>query len=625
MYNIITMAENKEMTLGDLVKETPKSEKNTNITNFKIENLQKEGDNAAFTFNKKKYLIPLTELKGKKPSELAAKMNADITKYEKYCVKDAKIAKKSEDIKKDERLNKDKKDNKKSDEAIKADKSNQVQTQLSPEDAKKKKRKLLIGLGCGLGAAALVAAIVIPCALCVSCKKNDVIPPLPTGDLELSFSGWPTTSSLKVGETISVSITARKDGNVVMLEDGNLKCYPDDGSVTCAYNETSEAIEITGKKACNPLTLQLDVTSRLGDKGYAQAELNVYGDSPTPGPTPTPSEVGSVEINNTSTKEFYVNFDDNGTKSQGTIITTVKDKDGKILSDKTVNYIVDRDIPNWINSITVSKNGEVIIVPKTNASKDIQTWETGVYAECGGVYSNSWVVNVIYIPTLEQNGCILHIGSGQEYSDYKIVRFRETMTQEDLDNLCSDRRYKYIKIYNNDTQTFEKYNKNQFYSVAICKIDDSITEIKAHFLDSFSSMEEFYMTNSSKITKIGDSFLEYCSGLQSLDLSPLSGITSVGGGFLYCCSGLQSLDLSPLSGITSIGSSCLTYCSNLTEVAMWDQDPATVAYFGGLSESFKPFYHTSKLNSIKVPSAYVNYYNTTDPWSANKAGKYVAK
>ena len=133
-------------------------------------------------------------------------------------------------------------------------------------------------------------------------------------------------------------------------------------------------------------------------------------------------------------------------------------------------------------------------------------------------------------------------------------------------------------------------------------IPNSVTSIGGGAFYNCSGLTSVNIPNS--VTSIGYAAFQNCSGLTSVNIP--NSVTSIGNWAFYKCSGLTSVIIG--GGVKTIGSIAFTNCPELTDVTCFAENvPSTQ------SDAFKDSYieHVT----LHVPTASINAYRTTVPWS----------
>lgn len=188
---------------------------------------------------------------------------------------------------------------------------------------------------------------------------------------------------------------------------------------------------------------------------------------------------------------------------------------------------------------------------------------------------------------------------------------------------------------NEGSSWFEPYSNPLYYAkhlyingeeVKDLFIPDSVTSIKGYAFYNCIGLTSVTIPN--KLTSIGDGAFSGCSGLTSADIpnsvtyigeyafSGCSGLTSmvipdnmttIENYVFYNCSGLISVTIP--NKVTSIGYYAFRGCNNLTDLFCYANNIPTT--------DSKAFYRTNLDNvTLHVPSASINNYESTNPWSS---------
>ena len=133
-------------------------------------------------------------------------------------------------------------------------------------------------------------------------------------------------------------------------------------------------------------------------------------------------------------------------------------------------------------------------------------------------------------------------------------------------------------------------------------LPNSITNIGSQAFYGCSGLTSITIPNS--LTTIeGGTFLG-CSGLSSITIP--SSVTTIGKSAFHSCSGLSSITIP--NSVTTIGDYSFAYCNHITDIYCFAETVETVGP--------NAFYETPISNiTLHVPSASVDTYNETEPWS----------
>ena len=139
------------------------------------------------------------------------------------------------------------------------------------------------------------------------------------------------------------------------------------------------------------------------------------------------------------------------------------------------------------------------------------------------------------------------------------------------------------------------------YSLSSATFSNSVTSIGNSIFYNCNKLTSVELPNS--VTSIGDSAFEGCSLLTNIELP--NTITSIGSSAFKGCSSFTDLEIP--SSLTSIGSNAFSSCSSLKFIKCYAKNVPSAG--SGVFESCH-----SKM-AIYVPSASLETYQSTDPWS----------
>ena len=153
----------------------------------------------------------------------------------------------------------------------------------------------------------------------------------------------------------------------------------------------------------------------------------------------------------------------------------------------------------------------------------------------------------------------------------------------------------YYNYFNNGTELAVTYQGSSYSSSNEYQGNVAIPE------------EVTYMNRTRKVTSIGNYAFNNCSGLTSVTIP--NSVTSIGGGAFRGCSGLTSVTIP--NSVTSIDSFAFDFCFGLTSVTCYAENVPSTG-----SNAFD----SSNMGNatLYVPTASIDAYKTTEPWSGFK-------
>ena len=135
-------------------------------------------------------------------------------------------------------------------------------------------------------------------------------------------------------------------------------------------------------------------------------------------------------------------------------------------------------------------------------------------------------------------------------------------------------------------------------------IGNSVTSIG---YEAFSCTGLTSVTIPNSVTSIGNGAFWDCTGLTSVTIG--NSVTSIGNGAFYHCTGLTSVTIG--NSVTSIGDEAFWDCDGLTSVTCYAENVPSTG-----SNAFLSFNMGNA--TLYVPTASIDAYKTTEPWSGFK-------
>ena len=323
--------------------------------------------------------------------------------------------------------------------------------------------------------------------------------------------------------------TAKYNGSYVTLETL---------TITSSAPTVVQADKVEGKEEYNftvkgtgSTIITLVITDTNSHQCYKNIVVNVA--KPT-----IDDQVAYIKIDDASSVEVPIWYNEDGTNVLGNLIGHAYNKEGQLLSNKTLIYEVEqKDRPLWLGNIDAFDGTIKAKAYQDKGGGSLHSWSTSFKVTCDGVTSASYPLTFYYVPAINQDGVIYEDESGE----YQVLNYAADMTATDLSDLANE---------SSDTITINgtTINKTQVLTVGIYSLASGVNTIPANFCSGFSNLliADFGETAAAQITSIGQYFMHYCYALTSFDMTYFTGLTTndcIGGGIFNCCDNLIEVNL----------------------------------------------------------------------------------